>query len=112
MMSLAAATTEATFQKDVLESPLPVLVDFWASWCAPCRMIAPTLDAISKELEGRLRVYKVDVDANPNLANRYGVQGIPTLILFSAGEARGQVVGVRSKDALLAEIERSVGVKP
>jgi thioredoxin 1 len=112
MMSKAAATDTARFDSDVLKSDLPVLVDFWADWCGPCRMLAPTIDQIAQELEGKIRIFKVDVDTNQELANRFGIQGIPTLILFSGGTPQAQVVGVRSKADLLVEIERSVGVKP
>jgi thioredoxin 1 len=111
-MSKAAATDTAKFDSDVLKNDQAVLVDFWAEWCGPCKALGPTIDQIAQELEGKLRVFKVDVDANPELATRYGIQGIPTLILFSGGEPRGQVVGLRSKADLLQEIERAVGVKP
>lgn len=111
-MSNAVATSDASFQHDVLESDLPVLVDFWADWCGPCRMLAPAVDQIATELDGKLRVYKMDVDANPRVAGQFGIQGIPTLILFSGGLPRGQVVGVRSKADLLKEIEKAVGVTP
>jgi len=111
-MSQAAATTDGTFSRDVLQSDLPVLVDFWAEWCAPCKRLGPTIDEISADLEGRLRVFKLDVDSNPLTANQYGIQGIPTLILFRGGQPQCQVVGLRSKADLLDEIERTVGVKP
>jgi thioredoxin 1 len=111
-MSKAAATGTATFQQDVLQSDLPVLVDFWAEWCGPCKMIAPALDQLASELEGKLRIFKVDVDADPELASRFGIQGIPTLILFSGGQPRAQLVGARSKPDLLREIERAFGVTP
>ena len=106
-MSQAAATTDGTFAKDVLQSDLPVLVDFWADWCAPCKRLGPTIDEISGDLQGKIRVFKLDVDSN-----QYGIQGIPTLILFSGGQPQCQVVGLRSKADLLSEIERAVGVKP
>jgi thioredoxin 1 len=111
-MSNAAATTDGTFARDVLQSELPVLVDFWAEWCAPCKRLAPTLDEISQELTGKLRVYKLDVDSNPLTANQFGIQGIPTLILFAGGQPQGQMVGLRPKSDLLREIERLLGVKP
>jgi thioredoxin 1 len=112
MMSKAVATDTAAFGKDVLSSDLPVLVDFWADWCGPCKMLAPTIDKIAEELAGKLRVFKVDVEANPDLANQFRIQGIPTLILFSKGEPQAEVVGYRGKDDLMREIERAVGVKP
>ncbi len=111
-MSLAPATTDSTFRKDVLESDLPVLVDFWADWCGPCRMLAPTIDQISTELTGKLRVFKMDVDSNPATATSFGVQAIPTLILFAGGQPRAQIVGVKGKGTLLEEIQKAVGVAP
>jgi thioredoxin len=86
-------TTDATFQRDVLNSPVPVLVDFWAAWCAPCRMIAPSLENLAREYAGRVKIVKLDVDANPYTANTYRVQGIPTMMLFKNGEAIGTQVG-------------------
>lgn len=111
-MSNATETNTARFEQDVLKNTLPVLVDFTADWCGPCRMLAPTIDQLAKELDGKLKIYKVDVDQNQELASRFGIQGIPTLILFSGGQPRSQVVGMRSKGDLLSEIERAVGVKP
>ena len=103
-MAQAPATTDQTFQSDVLGSDLPVLVDFWADWCGPCRALAPTLDAIARELTGKLRIYKLDVDSNPQVTSHFGIQSIPTLIFFDRGEPRGQIVGLQSKDSLLREI--------
>jgi thioredoxin 1 len=112
-MSNATETTDASFAADVLQSSMPVLVDFWADWCAPCRALAPLIDQVAAELAGKLRVYKVDVEANQDTARRYGIQSIPTLVLFQAGEAKSQIVGSpRSKEALLEEIQRAVGVQP
>jgi thioredoxin 1 len=112
-MSNAPATTDATFANDVLQNSLPVLVDFWAEWCMPCRALAPMIDQVADELSGKLRVYKVDVDANPATAQSFSIMSIPTLILFQGGEPKGQIIGrPRSKEALLEEIERAVGVKP
>lgn len=109
-MSKAIATSDAGFEAEVLRSDIPVLVDFWADWCAPCRMLAPTIDEIAEELGGRLKVMKMDVTTNPKVASQFGIQGIPTLILFSNGQPVTQIVGFRSKQDLLAEIERAVGV--
>jgi thioredoxin 1 len=95
--------TDVNFEAEVLQSPLPVLVDFWAAWCGPCRMIAPAVDKIAADFKGRLKVVKVDVDQNMKSAERYGVMSIPTLILFKAGKAEETVLGVLP-EARLAEI--------
>ena len=84
---------DATFQSEVLDSEVPVLVDFWADWCGPCRAVAPLLDRIAKRYAGRAKVVKVDVDSNRATPARYGVRGIPTLLLFKGGEVVGQLVG-------------------
>ncbi|HSR21508.1 MAG TPA: thioredoxin [Anaerolineales bacterium] len=85
--------TDATFEKNVLQSPLPVLVDFWAPWCAPCRMVAPTLEKLARENAGKLVVAKVDTDENPEWAGKYGVQGIPTMLFVSGGKVVHRHVG-------------------
>ncbi|WP_299558357.1 thioredoxin [uncultured Mycolicibacterium sp.] len=96
--------TDETFAKDVLASSTPVLVDFWATWCAPCRMVAPVLDEIAREKAGSLTVAKIDVDANPGAARDYQVVSIPTLILFKDGRPVRRIVGAKSKSALLREL--------
>jgi thioredoxin 1 len=85
--------TDGSFESDVLKSDLPVLIDFWAVWCAPCRAIAPHVDAIAKEYEGKLRVGKLDIDANPQIPSQFEVRSIPTLLLFKEGKVVGQLVG-------------------
>ena len=95
-----------SFEQDVLQSDQPVLVDFWASWCAPCRMIAPTVEAIAEKYAGTARVVKVDVDDNPSISQRYGIKGIPTLILFKGGKEEERIVGATSKDALSRMIDK------
>jgi thioredoxin 1 len=96
--------TDASFSDDVLKSSTPVLVDFWATWCGPCRMVAPVLEEIATEKSGQLTVAKLDVDANPNTARDFQVVSIPTLILFKDGEPVKRIVGAKGKAALLREI--------
>jgi thioredoxin 1 len=101
--------TDANFDTEVLNSGLPVLVDFWAEWCAPCRMIAPTVDAIADEYAGRLKVGKVNVDYNNQTAARYMIRGIPTLLLFRSGKVVDQRVGAVGKAELVKMIEPHLG---
>jgi len=98
-------TTDESFETHVLNSPVPVLADFWAEWCAPCRRIAPVLEEIAREYDGRLRIAKVNVDENPETPGRFGIQGIPTLILFKNGEAVERLVGALPRGELLSRIE-------
>ena len=85
-MSSAPAVTDSSFDKDVLQSDLPVLVDFWAPWCGPCRMVAPVVEEISKDFEGKIKVFKLNTDENPNVASQYGIRSIPTLMIFKGGQ--------------------------
>ena len=96
---------EASFEKAVINSPIPVLVDFWAPWCGPCKMIAPVLDEIAKESDGRFRVAKINIDDDPALMQRFGIRGVPSLLFFSKGELRDQIVGVAAKKAILDKLE-------
>lgn len=98
------STTTFDFESDVIESKTPVLVDFWAPWCPPCRAIAPSLEEISDELEGKLHVVKVDIDQNPELAQRFGVRSIPTLKVFVDGKVAKEIVGAMPKQALHEQI--------
>ena len=100
--------TDATFDEEVLNSELPVLVDFWAEWCGPCKMIAPVLDEIAGEYAGKLKVAKVDVDANPDIPPKFGIRGIPTLIVFKGGNAEATKVGALSKSQLTEFIQEVV----
>jgi len=100
--------SDASFDTEVLGSDLPVLVDFWAEWCGPCKMIAPVLSEIADEYQGRLKVCKVDVDANPDITPKFGIRGIPTLILFKGGNPEATKVGALSKTQLVEFVEESI----
>lgn len=108
MAGKVEAVTEQTFETQVLKSPLPVLVDFWAAWCGPCRMIAPIVEELANEYEGRLRVFKLDVDENGGIAARYSIMSIPTLGLFSGGELVERIVGYMPKEQLRRRIDAAL----
>ena len=104
-MAHPVTVTDASFRAEVIESDVPVLVDFWASWCAPCKMIAPVVEELAGEYEGRVKVVKVDIDANPVSPGQFGVMSIPTLLLFREGKAEKRLVGYQPKGKLKGEIE-------
>jgi len=99
---------DATFEADVLKSDLPVVVDFWAEWCGPCKMIGPSLEEISTELEGRVKIVKINVDESPGVPGKMGIRSIPTLMLFKDGKLASQKVGAAPKNALMKWIEDEI----
>jgi thioredoxin 1 len=101
-------TGDADFQKDVLNSDVPVLVDYWAEWCGPCKMIAPILDEIAGDYKGKLKIAKVNVDENQQVTQKYGIRSIPTLMIFKGGSVQAQKVGAMSKSQLAAFIETNL----
>lgn len=102
-MAIARAVTDASFRAEVLDCPRPVIVDYWAEWCGPCRMVAPVLESIAADYDGQVELVTLNVDENPAIAREYGVLHVPTIGVFAGGQAVKQVVGARSKSALLRE---------
>jgi thioredoxin 1 len=100
--------TDANFDEEVIKSDLPILVDFWAVWCGPCKMQNPILEEVEKEMEGKAKVGKLNVDDNPESASKYGVMSIPTLMLFKSGQVVKQFIGVQSKETLLSEFKKVI----
>lgn len=106
MSEFVKEVSDSSFEKDVLGSSKPVLVDFWAQWCTPCRMLAPTVEAVAQQYSDSANVVKLNVDDNPSTAQRYGIKGIPTLILFREGKEVERVVGATSKESITRMIEK------
>ncbi|MBV8526760.1 MAG: thioredoxin [Candidatus Dormibacteraeota bacterium] len=104
-MATPITVTDTTFKEEVLDSKVPVLVDFWAAWCSPCKMIAPIVEALAQEYDGQVKVAKVDVDANPITPGMFGIMSIPTLMLFRGGKAEERIVGYQPKPALEAKLQ-------
>ena len=105
MSDLIQHVSDANFEKDVLTAGKPVLVDFWAEWCGPCKMIAPVLDDVAREYEGRIKIAKLDIDANPGITGQFGIRGIPTLIMFKDGKPAATKMGALSKSQLTAFVD-------
>ena len=107
-MTAPQHVTDSDFEQEVLESETPVLVDFWAEWCAPCKMVAPILDDLSQEYDGKIKFTKVDVDTNPQTAMKYGIRSIPTLLVFKGGSPVDQVVGAVPKAVLKKRLDSAL----
>ncbi len=107
-MANTVEITDSTFQDEVVNSDTPVVVDFWAEWCGPCKMIAPIVEELAGEYEGKVKFAKMDVDSNPQTPMQFGIRGIPTLLIFNGGEAVGQVVGAVPKSMLKKRVDEAI----
>ncbi len=101
---MASETTDQTFEEDVIKSDKPVLVDFWAPWCGPCKLVGPIIENVAQKTEGKVRVFKLNVDENPATAGKYGITGIPTIMIFESGKVKKQFVGVRNEEEYLGAL--------
>lgn len=108
MSDKIVAVTDATFEQEVIKAEGPVLVDYWAEWCGPCKMIAPVLDELAEQYEGKIKIAKLNIDENPDTAPQYGIRGIPTLMIFKDGEVAGTKVGAASKTDLSQFIDENI----
>jgi thioredoxin 1 len=111
MSEFVSEVTDQNFEQEVLQSDKPVLVDFWAEWCHPCKMLAPTVEAVAQQYQGKAKVVKLNVDDQNQTPQRYGIKGIPTLILFSAGNVSDRITGNTSKDNISRMIDRALGAE-
>ncbi len=107
-MSIVIELNDSNFDDEVVKSDLPVLVDFWAEWCGPCKMIAPSVEKISEEYSDKLKVGKLDVDSNPNISSTFGIRSIPTLLIFKNGSPVDQIVGAVSKEVISAKVDSHI----
>ena len=107
-MSHPREVTDITFESDVVKSDLPVLVDFWAPWCGPCRMVGPIVDELSDEYAGKVNFFKMNTDDNPAVPSKFGIRSIPTLLIFKGGELKGQIVGFRPKSEMKKRLEEAL----
>ncbi len=108
-MANLPAFDDNNFDEEVLKSDIPVVVDFWAEWCGPCRLVAPIVEELSEEYNGRVKFGQLDVDSSPGIASRYGIRSIPTLMIFKNGEEVGRLIGARPKNHLVKELEPHIG---